>query len=241
MNNTIEFPIYDIPFDWPDRVPQDQWDMYETVLRAVSDAGIDFALGGAVALGAYTGQWRNTKDIDLYIVEEDRPRIVEVFASLGLQDYYGVNAYDRRWIYRAYNGETLVDAIWAMANQRAEVDRDWLRRGRLVDARGIDLRVLPPEELIWSKLYVMQRERCDWPDILNLLDATAHFLDWDRLVRRVGDDGPLLAGVLSVYRWLCPRNADLIPQVDGRERCPAERPRHPLLDSRPWFRGAQAA
>ena len=29
--------------------------------------------------------------------------------------------------------------------------------------------MLPPEELIWAKLYVLQRDRSDWPDILNLL------------------------------------------------------------------------
>jgi hypothetical protein len=45
----------------------------------------------------------------------------------------------------------------------------------------------------------MQRDRCDWPDILNLIYATALELDWDHLFRRLDDDAPLLEAVLTIF------------------------------------------
>src|SRR5581483_4784667 len=47
-----------------------------------------------------------------------------------------------------------------------------------VEAGGERFRLLPPEELLWSKLYVLQHERCDWPDILNLLQEMGSGMNW---------------------------------------------------------------
>jgi hypothetical protein len=139
----------------------------------------------------------------------------------------------------------IVDAIWAMANRRAEVDSRWVHGGPVVQMFGREFRVIPPEELLWSKLYVLQRDRCDWPDIMNLVYAAGPMLDWDHLLRRVGEDRPLLKGVLSVFSWLSPQRAVLIPRrvwdlldlpLPRPETDPEGRPpRKDLLDTRPWL------
>ena len=231
----------------PDLVPQEQWGVYESVMRLANDRGIPYAVGGALALAAYTNRWRNTKDIDLYILPRDRERMLAVFAECGLSDYHEKLPYDRRWIYRGFDEQSgsIVDAIWAMANMRTEVDEQWLTRGKPFITGDLPFRVLPAEELIWSKLYVMQRERCDWPDVLNMLYATAARLDWQHLLRRVGDDAPLLKAVLSIFAWMCPQAVEDIPdavrlQLDltsedvVAENC-IEGNRVKLLDGRPWF------
>ena len=229
---------------WMENIPEKERAIYVRVLSICHKRGLQFALGGAAALGIYTGHWRNTKDLDLYILPSDRDRIVEIFAEAGLQDYFCVASYDRRWIYRAWCNEAIVDAIWAMANQRAEVDELWLTRGPLAPALdGISVRILPPEEMIWSKLYVMQRERCDWPDILNLLYATARHVDWDHLISRVGDDTPLLRALVDIFHWLCPTEDISLAEalLDARSPrisnngCSTSTRRADLLDSRPWF------
>jgi hypothetical protein len=164
----------------------------------------------------------------------------------GLIDYYDTLAYDRAWIYRGTSDGVIVDAIWAMANKRADVDRRWLEAGPTVTMFGETFRVIPPEELIWSKLYVLQRDRCDWPDLLNLLYATGPVLDWDHLLNRVAEDKPLVKGLLSVFSWVCPDVAVLIPQrvwkalelpaPKGQAADPEGRPsRKDLLDTRPWL------
>ena len=238
----------------PDLVPDEQWAVYDRVMHAANRRGIPYALGGALAMGAYTGRWRNTKDVDLYILPSDRDRMVEVFTDCGLADYHDKLPYDRRWIYRGYDEPTcsIVDAIWAMANMRTNVDEQWLSRGKQYRCGDLVFRVLPPEELIWSKLYVMQRERCDWPDVLNILYATADRLDWRHLLSRVDEDAPLLKGVLAIFSWMCPSCAEAIPdtvrfQLDiVPDESDIERDVDPrrvgLLDTRPWFGpNAQAA
>jgi hypothetical protein len=231
---------------WDERIPDAEWSVYHRVIEELRQAGVEFAFGGAFATAVYTGRLRNTKDFDCYILPEDRPRMIEAVHRAGLEDHFDRLSYDRSWIYRASRGDVIVDAIWEMANHRAQVDSEWLRRGPEITMRGERLRSIPIEELIWSKLYVFQRERCDWTDILNLIDAHPTTIDWNRLVRRLSEDIPLLAGAMSVYAWLAPDRAPDIPlpiwsrlglQPPKRRGNPElSQQRAALLDSRPWFR-----
>lgn len=230
--------------DWPRRFPPEQWRIYRELIREAQKRNLRFAVGGGLAAMTYAGQWRNSKDIDLYVLPGDRDRMIGVVTELGLENYYDVLAYDRRWIYRSHKDDVIVDIMWAMANQRAHVDETWLN-GPEVEAGGERFRLLAPEEELWSKLYVMQRERCDWPDSLNLIYGVGPQLDWRRLLERMVEDRALLKGVLNVFVWLAPDRARELPPwlwselelnppgAESGERTMRERAR--LLDSRPWF------
>jgi hypothetical protein len=203
--------------------------------------GIRFAIGGGTALSTYTGHWRGTKDLDFYVVPQDRERAVEVVTRAGMQDYYERLPYDRAWIYRSYNDDTIVDIIWAMANHCCPVDERWVSDGPVVQFKDERVRLIPPEELIYGKMYVLQRDRCDWPDIVNLFEAVGYDLDWRHLLARMGSDAPLLGAVLGVFCWLAPDRAAQFPRwlldqfglrpepssVPVRARCD-------LIDRRPW-------
>jgi hypothetical protein len=229
---------------WPDRFHPEEWAIYKQVIRRARESGIRFAIGGGLAAMTYAGQWRNTKDLDIYIKSADKGGMQEILSSLGLEDYYSVHAYDRNWIYRSHKGETIVDVMWAMANQRATVDDSWME-GPEVEADGERFRLLAPEDALWSKLYVMQRDRTDWPDGWNLLYGVGADLDWRRIVANVADDRPLLAGLVSAFSWICPERASqfpawlwselglLTPSLAGGEEL--VRRRAALLDSRQWF------
>ncbi len=228
---------------WPDRLPQERWALYKSVMSRAQQDGIPFAVGGGLAAMAYAGQWRDTKDLDLYIYPEHRDRIVQILAEAGLADYYDRLAYDRHWIYRSYRDDTIVDAIWAMANQRTSVDREWLA-GPVIEIDDLQLRLLPPEETLWSKLYVLQRDRCDWPDAINMLYTVGAELNWHRFLERLQEDAEVLGGLLAVFRWVCPGAATKLPQwlwvrvglcpgVPESQDCEDRRAR--LLDTREWF------
>jgi hypothetical protein len=232
---------------WSRRLPDQEWRVYQRVAQEARKAGIPFAFGGAFATAVYTGELRNTKDFDFYILPEDREAMRQAIGRAGLTDHFDRLPYDRSWIYRGSLGDVLVDAIWAMANQRAVVDPLWLSRGPLVEIRGDQLRAIPIEELIWSKLYVLQRDRTDWGDVLNLIAAQTESVDWHHLLDRLGEDAPLLTAVLSLLAWLNPNRALRIPApVWGRLGLPLPnldahnlvdpQARAALLDSRPWFR-----
>ena len=230
--------------EWGQDIPEVEWAVYREAMHQARARDVPFAFGGAFALAVYTGSLRNTKDFDFYVRPSDRDGMVRALSAAGLEDYFDRLPYDRSWIYRASKGDIIVDAIWEMANHRAAVDDDWLTRGPEVNIRGERLRPIPVEELIWSKLYVLQRERCDWGDVFNLLDAQAAALDWQRLLQRLGEDQPLLAGALELFAWLAPDRVGDVPSLvwkglgisrpdPGQPLDPAERVR--LLDSRPWF------
>lgn len=195
---------------WSSQIPENQWALYDEVLNGAAKRKIPFALGGAFAAATYTGCWRNTKDLDLYVPPEHKDQLIQLTRDLGMVDYFDTKDYDRWWIYRATRDGDIVDIIWAMANHRQQIDELWMS-GPEVTFHGHRVKVLPAEAILWDKLYIMQRERCDWPDVLNLLYAAGADVDWEKLLDRVGEDAPLLAGVLSVFRWLAPERAAQLP------------------------------
>lgn len=234
---------------WGDRIPDAEWSIYRRVIHEARTGRIPVAFGGAFATAVYTDELRNTKDLDFYILPEDRDRMREAIGRAGLHDLFDQLPYDRSWIYRGSTGDVIVDAIWAMANHRATVDLRWLSQGPEVVIRGERLRAIPAEELIWAKLYIVQRTRCDWVDVINIIDACADSIEWDHLLERLASDTPLLAGALSVFGWLAPGRAQDIPKSVWRrlgQKVPLPAPgsdvtstRANLLDSRRWFRSSR--
>lgn len=245
MGNKEDTPSGQHP--WTAEIPDDQWAIYQRVITTVRQRGLPFALGGAFAVATYTGRWRNTKDLDMYILPEHRETMIETLSELGLADYYAQEPYERHWIYRSHQGDIIVDAIWAMANERAVVDEAWLNHSPHIHVRGDRLPIIPPEEMVWAKLYVLQKERSDWPDIFNVFYSIGPLLNWEHLIGRLGSDVALLSGILAVFAWLAPDQAAALPgwvwprlhlssphaytkpDGNGNPSSPA------LLDTRPWF------
>jgi hypothetical protein len=237
--------LFNRQHSWVDEIPDEQWQVYHHVIQSARSEGLNYAIGGAFGVAAYTGRWRNTKDLDFYVLPEDRAKMIDVVSSTGMRDYYDTESYDRGWIYRAHRGDVIVDVIWAMANARVEVDNHWLSTRVQVPVRGINLPVLPVEELIWAKLYVLQSDRCDWPDVLNLVHASAVEIDWDHLIARLDEDLPILGSLMALFGWLDPERASQLPEslwerlglhLPSKDSSPdvVER-RAQRLDSRPWF------
>lgn len=235
---------------WSQFISEEEWAGYASALEVVRKSKVEFLIGGAFGLAVYTGRWRDTKDLDLLIHPRDREPIVQTLTDAGFKDYYDQRPYDRGWIYRATRNGFLVDVIWAMANRRAEVDDVWFARAPTLSIHGEKLRIVPAEELLWHKLYVLQRERCDWPDALNLLFQNGPTLDWPHLLDRIGNDALLLNALLLVFDWICPQVSMELPenvrtQFGLRQRNPAEcldwKKNVGLLDSRPWFAGLEPA
>lgn len=229
--------------EWTHQIPDGEWAIYERAIGALRKTRRPFLLAGAFSLAAYTGRWRNTKDIDFYVLPEDRQAHIEALTRAGFDDYYEKLPYVRHWIYRSAREDCIVDIIWAMANQRAQVDEQWFERATEVTMHGETLLVVPAEELLWCKLYVLQKDRCDWPDVFNLVHAMQGELDWDHLVKRLEEDLPLLLGMLNVQCWLCPGTDLRLPQTlraalphcaqlrgSAEDKC-----RIDWLDTRPWF------
>jgi hypothetical protein len=205
-------------------------------------------LGGGFALATFTGRWRDTKDIDFYIHPGDRDAVVAALTRAGFTDYYPQRSYDRKWIYRSIKSGVVVDIIWAMANQRAQVDERWFECATPAQIRGEKLQVLPMEEFLWCKLYIMQRDHCDWTDVFNLVYANGNRIDWTHIIDRLEEDVPLLRAMLEIYSWLCPQKACRLPATlwnqlkmndPSKRQLRARRDHIRLLDTRAWFAALQ--
>lgn len=230
---------------WGELIPEEQWGVFSLGVTALEASGIPMLVHGALALGIYTGRWRNTKDVDVVVRPEDRERAVAALRRAGFEDYYARLNYDRSWIFRGFKEDVIFDVIWALPNHRVEIDDGWFERSRAFWLRGRLLAAVPAEELVRVKLYVFQRERCDWVDVLNVLASAVDTIDWRWLVQRMGRDLPLLHAALAVFNWMSPHRAAALPEwVRERFALPlsdvndpeaAEERRARLFDSRPWF------
>src|SRR5262245_27574828 len=123
--NGVVIPFSPKELIWGKLIPQEEWNIYDIAIQALRRAETGSLLGGAFGLAAYTGRWRNTKDIDFFIHPRDREKTIRALTEAGFSDYYSHLPYDRGWIYRATRSGVIVDAIWGMPNRRGEVDDQW--------------------------------------------------------------------------------------------------------------------
>jgi hypothetical protein len=188
--------------------------VYSTALRALSADRVPYLVGGALALGAYCGIRRNTKDLDLFVLPEDARRALEVLERAGLHTEFPYP----HWLGKAYcDSEHVVDVIFNAGNGAAPVDSEWFTYARSAIVMGVQVAMCPPEETLWSKAFVMERERFDGADIAHLLLSSAELLDWKRLLRRFGDNWRVLYAHLLLFGFAYPDQAHRVPHWVMRE------------------------
>lgn len=183
---------------------------YARGMRALVDDGVPFLVGGALALAAYCGIRRFTKDLDLFLREEDVPRALETLARAGFR----TETPYPHWLAKAHDGEgqVFIDVIFSSGNGAAPVDPEWFAYAQDALVLGIVVPLCPPEETLWSKAFVMERERYDGADVAHLLLACAPTLDWERLLRRFGAHWRVLLAHLVLFGYVFPDEAERVPR-----------------------------
>ena len=66
---------------------------------------------------------------------------------------------------------------------------------------------MPIEEMIWSKAFLMERERFDGADVLHLIRARQNDIDWPRLLARFGEHWRVLLSHLVLVSLRLPQRA----------------------------------
>ncbi|HZU83122.1 MAG TPA: nucleotidyltransferase family protein [Polyangiaceae bacterium] len=181
--------------------------IYERGLTSLAHDGVPFLAGGALALAAYAGIRRNTKDLDLFVRERDVPRVLEVLAHAGFR----TETPYPHWLAKGYAGEHFIDVIFSSGNGIAPVDDEWFEHAVPAVVFGTPVSLCPVEETIWSKSFVMERERYDGADVAHLLFGSGETLDWKRLLRRFGPHWRVLLSHLILFGYVYPDDASRIP------------------------------
>jgi hypothetical protein len=186
---------------------------YRRVMHELQARGIPFLVGGAYAFERYTGIERHTKDFDIFVHPRDVDRGLAVLAADGCETETPFS----HWLAKARCGDDVVDLIFSSGNGVALVDDDWFRHAVEDTVLGAPARLIPAEEMIWSKAFVMERERYDGADVAHILRACADTLDWPRLVRRFGDHWRVLLQHLVAFGFVYPCERHRVPAAVMRD------------------------
>jgi len=188
-------------------LPPETAAFYREVLAALKGAGVPFLVGGAYAFERYTGIVRHTKDLDVFVLPTDTGRTLEALAEAG----YRTEMTDPLWLGKAYCDGDFVDIIFSSGNGLARVDEGWFCHATESAVVGVPVKLIPPEEMIWSKGFVMTRERYDGADVAHILRAHAETLDWHRLLERFGPNWRVLFSHLVLFGYIYPGQRTQVP------------------------------
>jgi hypothetical protein len=180
---------------------------YRRTLHVLSDAQAPFLVGGSHAFLHYTGIVRDTKDLDLFVQAADLDRALEALAQSG----YRTEITFSHWLAKAIQGDDFVDLVFASGNGVARVDDQWFEHSVEAQVLGMPVRLAPPEELVWQKAFVMERERFDGADIMHLILRCGPGLDWPRILERFAGNWRLLLSYLVLFTFVYPGERAAIP------------------------------
>jgi hypothetical protein len=221
----------------------DQRTFYRDVLNEMNQSRIRYLVGGGYALDHYTGIARDSKDLDLVLEPANALAVLQLFSALG----YRTELCFPHWLGKIFGDNHVVDIIFNSGNGLCKVDDDWFDHSVPGEILGTTVKLCPAEELIWTKSFIMERERYDGADIAHLVRARGTELDWSRLLRRFDTDWQVLLSHLILFSFIYPCERALVPrwvlndlvqrmQSQIAERAPCDRVCRGTLLSRSQYR-----
>jgi hypothetical protein len=192
-------------------IPEAERELYKRALAALNEAGIPYVVAGAYAIYEHTGIYRQTKDLDLFCEPATVIPAIQVLRDIGF-----VSRLEQgHWVAKAIsrdNRDHFIDIIFGMGNGLALIDADWYEHSSPAILAATPVRVAPPEDLIWHRLFINERHRHDMADIAHLILCKGSLMDWRRLLVRAGDHWPLLLSQLLLFDYVYPGYGEQVPR-----------------------------
>jgi len=180
---------------------------YRHVLETLNAASVPYLVGGTYAFNQYTEINRPTKDLDLFLRRADFEQASEALQKAG----YRCELTYPHWLGKVYSNEVYIDLIFSSGNAIADVDDAWFEHAVATDVLGIAASICPVEEMIWSKAFIMEKERFDGADVAHLIRARSSQMEWPRLFRRFEPHWRVLLSHLVLFGFVYPAHRDLVP------------------------------
>lgn len=181
---------------------------YRHALQILKDGEVPALVGGAYAFARYTGIERHTKDFDIFICRNDFQKAARAFRKAG----YDAELSFPHWLGKAFHGDEFVDLIFSAGNGVAAVDDTWFEHAVPEKVFGVDVNLIPAEEMIWSKGLIMERERFDGADVLHVIRAVGPELNWRRLIDRYDIHWRALFAHVVMFGYVYPSDRSRIPR-----------------------------
>ena len=183
-------------------------EFYVESLKILEKSKIPFMVGGTIAVMAYTGIRRDTKDMDVFCKAGDYPKILKTFSDLGFKTYVE----DERWLAKVQSGKAFFDLIFNSANGITAVNDLWLKESQSGTIFDFKVKLLPPTELIFSKAFVQDRYKYDGADIAHLILVKRKNINWKRLLAYLDQYWEILLIHLLNFRFVYPSEREIIPR-----------------------------
>jgi hypothetical protein len=180
---------------------------YREALDLLARSGIPFLIGGAFAFVHQTGIDKSTKDLDIFVRPADIMRVLEVCRRAGFE----ADLVFSHWLAKIHSKAGFIDVIFSSGNGIASVDDGWFEHARTVDLLGLQVHIAPVEETLWSKAFVMERERYDGADVAHILLSHGASLDWRRMIERFGPHWRVLLAHLTLFGFIYPSERSRVP------------------------------
>jgi hypothetical protein len=181
---------------------------YRDAMEVLNRAKVPFLVGGAFAFIHQAGIDKSTKDLDIFARPRDVQRLLEASAAAG----YETELVFSHWLAKIRSPEGFIDVIFSSGNGIATVDDGWFENATDGEVLSVPVKIAPPEETIWSKAYVMERERFDGADVSHLILALGDRLDWERLISRFGAHWRVLLAHVILFGFIFPSERSKVPQ-----------------------------
>jgi hypothetical protein len=147
---------------------------------ALRDADIPYLVAGGVASWVRGGP-STDHDLDFLIKPDDADRALAVLEEAGLRP----EKPPEEWLYKAWDGETLVDLIFCPAG--LDVDDELIERGEEREVEAMTMRVMRPEDLLVSKIMAMTEHSINYRSCLEIARSLREQIDFDDVRERTKD------------------------------------------------------
>ncbi|MFL6829394.1 MAG: hypothetical protein ACJ8D5_02085 [Sphingomicrobium sp.] len=181
---------------------------YSAVLQLMAASEIPFLVSGTYALASYTGIDRPTKDVDVFAKAGDALKLLAYFRAKGFE----VETVDERWLNRITKGELFVDIITNMPTVTTHVTDDWFVDAPEAELFGATVRLVPPTQFIWSKIFVQDHHRYDGADVAHMILKCHDRIDWKMLLSHMELYWEVLLIALLNFRFIYPSERAVVPQ-----------------------------
>jgi len=181
---------------------------YSEVLQLMAESQIPFLVSGTYALASYTGIDRPTKDVDVFAKAGDALKMLHYCKEHG----FDVEIVDERWLYRITRGELFVDVITNMPTVTTHVTDEWFVGAPKAELFGAQIRLVPPTQFIWSKIFVQDHHRYDMADVAHMILKCHDAIDWKQLLSHMELYWEVLLMALLNFRFVYPSERHLVPR-----------------------------
>jgi hypothetical protein len=185
----------------------DKAELYRMALEMLNRSGVPYMVGGTYAFQYYAGISRTTKDFDIFVRPRDVQRVLDVLGRVGFKTEVTFT----HWLAKAHHGDKFIDIIFNSGNAVALVDDEWFAHAVDEHVLGVPVKLCPAEEMVWSKAFIMERERYDGADVAHLFRHCSGLLNWERLVRRFNSNWRVLLSHIVLFGFIYPGERALIP------------------------------